>query len=126
MDQVQNKVNFKIEKKNYTKGHIVIIEGSNKKELYTLNSGSIEIKKSSGNIQNLDEREIIAGSKKIGTVESSSVFGMDNIFNSNSQDCSYIANTDCEITKYNIQADDFSGFLRSNSSKAETNNSAEV
>ena len=115
MDQVQNKVNFKIEKKSYSKGQVVILQGSNNKEIYAINSGSIEIKKCSENIQGLKDREIIAKSNKICIIETPLIFGVNNLLNSNSHDCSYITNSDCEITKYIVQSYDFLGFFRSNS-----------
>jgi len=111
---LDHKINFKIEKKNYSKDNIVILQGSSTKCIYFLHKGSIEIKRSGDNITGLSEMEIIERSKRVGVIEAPSIFGIMNIINSKDHDSSYVALSDSLITKYIIPTNDFINFFESN------------
>jgi hypothetical protein len=110
---LDQKVNFTSEKKTYTKGSTIILQGSDTREILFLNQGTIEIKRCA-NIKNIDESEILKNSKRVGVIESPSIFGVNNIINSSVHESSYVALTDCIITKYNIPSYDFIGFFKVN------------
>lgn len=111
---MQTNANNKIEKKNYSKGQIIILQGSNSKEIFYLNSGSIEIKRAVEDIQNFKGKDIIDRSKRIAIFDTPMIFGVNNLLNSNPHECSYVALTDCLVTKYIIESTNINDFFKSN------------
>lgn len=107
-------VNFKAEKKNIQKGEIIILQGSEDKEIHFLHKGSIEIKRSGINTAGLKSDEIIKSSKRVGVIEAPSIFGVQNLISSTAHSSSFVAITDCQITKYIIPSNDFISFFKMN------------
>ena len=110
----QKKVDFKAEKKNLSKDSIIILQGSNAREINFLHKGAIEVKICSDNTAGLNGADIIKKSKRIGVIEAPSIFGINNLINSKAHESSYVALTECSITKYIIPSNDFIGFFKSN------------
>ena len=113
MDQ---KVNYKADKKNYSKDSVIILQGSSNREINFLHNGTVEIKRCGENIKLLQENEILKKSKRIGVVESPSIFGVQNLMNYSEHESSFIALTDCLITKYIIPSNNFVEFFKANPS----------
>lgn len=111
---MDEKVNFKIEKKSYPKDSIIILQGSTEKALYFLHQGVVEIKRKGDNTTGLTGREIIENSKRIGIIEAPSIFGVINITNNLPHDSSYVTATEALITKYIVPSLDFSKFFKAN------------
>ncbi len=105
---------YNCEKKNYTKGSIIIIQGSSQKEINILNQGIIEVKRCSDNIAGLSEKEIINKSKRISVINSPSIFGIENLINNENHKNSFVALEDCVVTKYTIPSNDFIKFFKVN------------
>jgi len=110
---VENK-NYTAEKKNYPKGSVIITQGSTRKNINFIHSGTLEILRCRSNIAGFDSKEILSRSRRIGIIESPSIFGISNLFNSDQQSSSLIAMTDCVITTYNINDNDFVSFFINN------------
>jgi len=102
------------EKKKFDKGAVIILQGSGKKELNFLHSGTIELLRCGTNIAGFDKDEILARSKRIGVIESPTIFGISNLMDNEPHKSSLIAMTECVITTYNIADNDFSAFFRDN------------
>lgn len=109
---------FLSEKKSYAKGSVIILQGSDQKEINLLNEGIIEIKRSRDNVAGLDEDEIIEKSRRIQLIQGPTIFGVENLISGDLQQNSYIALTDCKITKYGIESNDYNVFFKANCSIA--------
>ncbi|HQJ07199.1 MAG TPA: hypothetical protein PLI57_12575, partial [Spirochaetota bacterium] len=109
---------FLSEKKSYSKDSVVILQGSDQKEINLLTEGVIEIKRSRDNVAGLDEEEIVKKSRRIQLIQAPTIFGVENLISGDLQQNSYIALTDCKITKYGIESNDYSVFFRANCSIA--------
>ncbi len=109
---------FLSEKKSYSKDSVVILQGSDQKEINLLTEGVIEIKRSRDNVAGLDEEKIVKKSRRIQLIQAPTIFGVENLISGDLQQNSYIALTDCKITKYGIESNDYSVFFRANCSIA--------
>ena len=110
----QQKINFKAEKKNFQKDSIIITQGSNLREINFLHSGNIEVKRYGQDITGLNQSDIIKKGRRTGVIEAPSIFGVQNLIDSHPHNSSYIALTDCQITKYIIPSNDFLAFFQLN------------
>lgn len=108
------KISYKAEKKNIQKGSVIISQGSNKREIYFLNIGTIEIKRYGQNIIGLGEAEVLQKSRRIGVKEAPSIFGVQNLINSTPHESSFLALSDCTVTKYIIPSNNYVDFFASN------------
>lgn len=106
-------IEYRSEKVKFSKGQIIAIQGTVLKEIFLLNEGSIEIKRCQENIKGFTSDEIIGKSKRIEFITGPSIFGIENILNNSEVKNSYIAMSDCEITKFIIPSCDFIGFFKS-------------
>lgn len=107
-------VTYQSQKDTFPKDSIVILQGSDKREIHFLHKGVIELKRSGKDISGLQSTDIIKQSKRIGAIEAPSIFGVQNLINSNPHNSSFIALTDCVITKYVIPSNDFINFFKYN------------
>jgi hypothetical protein len=110
---LDQKLNYTSTKKTYFKGDIIILQGSLLKELNFLNEGSIEIKRCGENIRGYEEKEIIERSKRIGIIGGPSIFGVENLINSSEHQNSFVAMSDCHVTKYIVSGNDYISFFKS-------------
>lgn len=104
-------------KKNYFKDTVILLQGSIEKAIFIVNQGSVEIKKNftmSSQEGKFSEKEIIKNSKKVCIIEANGIFGFQNLLNNQNHENSYIALTDCIISKYIIPSNDAINFFKSN------------
>ncbi len=106
-------VEYKSEKIRINMGSVVALQGSILKEILLLNEGTIEVKRCQENIKGFLPEEIIEKSKRVEVISGPSIFAIENIVSESDVKYSYIAMSDCEITKFIIPSGDIIGFFKS-------------
>ena len=109
---------FRSEKKTYTKGSVIILQGSSEKDINLLNQGIVEIKRCRENINGMEETDIIKKSKRIQVIQAPTIFGVENLINQMDHQNSFVALQDCVVTKYIIPSDSIISFFKVNSAIA--------
>jgi hypothetical protein len=111
---LDQKINYTSTKKTYQKGEIIILQGSLLKELNYLTEGTIEIRRCGENIKGFENNEIISKSKKIGLITGPSIFGVENLISALEHQNSFVAISDCNVTKYLVPENNYINFFKSN------------
>ncbi|MCG8569211.1 MAG: cyclic nucleotide-binding domain-containing protein [Spirochaetes bacterium] len=109
MDQ---KVQYKTVKEKYKKGDIILLQGTGQSDICLLNEGAIEVKRCGENIKGYTEKEIITKSKRIGVIAGPSIIGMENLLTTADHHKSFIAMSECQVTKFVIPSNNLLNFFR--------------
>jgi hypothetical protein len=98
----------------HPKQTIIVQQGSSNREIYFLHSGTIEIKRCGENIAGYEATEILKKSKRIGVIEAPSIFGVQNLLSNKPHENSFLAQSDCLITRYVVSPEKILNFFRAN------------
>lgn len=103
---------YKTENVSYQKGQVIALQGTSLKEILFLKKGNVEVKRCPENVKGFLESELLKKSVRLEIVSTQTILGAEFLLEKKELKNSYIAVSDCELTKITITTENWIDFLK--------------